>query len=241
MYRLFSAFIVFVSCFLLINLHAAISLGGEEDVVTELKRYFPNLTYESISESPVSGLYEIVTQDGQIFYWAKSGYFVFGEIWSKEGRSITQERRQQLMVKKLSDVDLSKAVKVGKGSIEIIAFEDPECPFCRKGFEYFSKQNVTEYVFLLPLHGESSQKKIAHVLCSQDKEKAYSEVMSGKFNGSVSGKCLSDAMSTIQYYTNTASMLGIRGTPTYYIKGSSGWHFVSGFNIQQIEALIQGN
>ncbi|MDI1473010.1 DsbC family protein [Thermodesulfovibrio sp. 1176] len=207
-----------------------------DEVKAQLIKFFPNFSIEYVSESPIPGLYEVVDKNGQIIYWSPKGYVVFGEIWTTTGVSITGERRQQLAIKKFESLDLSKAVKIGSGKNKVITFTDPDCPFCRKGYEYLSKRDdVTEYLFFLPFHGDSSKKKIAYVICSKDKKKAYSEVMSGK-EVSVTEECLKKSEQAINDHLSIAQSLNIGGTPTYYVKGK----LVQGANIPLLDNVLNG-
>jgi thiol:disulfide interchange protein DsbC len=163
-------------CLFLLIVTSVIYAETEQlDLKVQFEKQFPNFKVDSISPTPIDGIYEIIGKEGnQIIYWAPKGdgYLIFGEIWTTKGESLTAKRRQELVMKKISDLDLSKAIKVGKGKTKVITFSDPECPFCKKAYEFLSKRSdITEYVFLLPFH-QGSKEKIAYVLCSKDKEKA---------------------------------------------------------------------
>lgn len=209
------------------------------EIVKRLNSLFPNFAIESVSKSPISGIYEVVGQDGQILYFHPDGYLIFGEIWTTTGKSLTAERRQQIMAKKFESLPLDKAVKVGNGSNKVITFTDPECPYCQKVYQFMSKRkDVTEYLFFLPFH-KGSQEKISYLLCSKNKENAYQEIMSNSGKEfKVSPECLESAKNTINFYTETANKLGVRGTPFLVVNGQP----VYGANIPLIESLLnKGN
>ncbi|MDI1472931.1 DsbC family protein [Thermodesulfovibrio sp. 1176] len=207
-----------------------------EEVEKQIKTLFPNFSISTVTESPVPGLYEVVSKDGNIVYWSPKGYMIFGEIWTSTGKSITAERRQEIVAEKFKNLDLSDAVKIGNGKNKVITFTDPDCPFCRKSYEFLSKRNdITEYLFLLPFHGDSSKKKIAYLLCSKDKKQAYSEIMSGR-EVSVSNECIKKSEETFKKHLSVAQSMGIGGTPTFYINGK----LVQGANIPLIENILNG-
>ncbi|WP_051345911.1 DsbC family protein [Thermodesulfovibrio yellowstonii] len=209
-----------------------------EDVAKELQRIFPNFQVESVSESPVPGVYEVVGTSGQILYWSPKGYLIFGEIWTKEGKSLTAERRQELQAKKIKEIPLDKAVKVGSGPIQVITFTDPACPFCKRGYDYMSKRaDVTEYLFLLPFQGKASEDRIAYILCAKDREKAYKEVMENpQKEVKVSQDCKEKAKPIVEsYYLQAAQKVGIGGTPTYFINDK----MIPGINIPLIEDALK--
>lgn len=228
-------FIFLVLLFMLSSLsYAEMSISNQ--VKSQLERMFPNFQIDSVSESPIPELYEVVGKNGQIIYWSPKGYVVFGEIWTTTGVSITGERRQQLAIKKFESLDLSKAIKIGNGKNKVVTFTDPDCPFCRKGYEYLSKrEDITEYLFFLSFHGDSSRKKIAYVFCSKDRKKAYSEVMSGK-EVSVSEECLKKSETAINEHLSIAQSLNIGGTPTFYVNGK----LIQGANIPLLDNVLNG-
>ncbi len=226
------AFLLFVA---VTGILYAESTNSLDEIAKRLKSTFPNFDVESVQETPVKGIYEVVGTGGQIIYYHPDGYVFFGELWTTTGKSITGERRQELMAKKIESLPLDKAVKVGTGKNKVITFTDPECPFCQKVYQFMSKRkDVTEYLFFLPFHN-GSQEKISYLLCSKNKEKAYHEIMStpGK-NFKVSPECLESAKSTINFYTETANKLGVRGTPFLVVNGQP----VYGANIPLIESLL---
>lgn len=232
-----------VSGFILIlllstSVHAQGKADRIKEVENQLKSTFPNTQVEAVSESPIPELYEVVLSSGQILYWSPKGYLIFGEMWTKDGKSITAERRYQLRAERIKDLPLEKAVKVGKGSKRVITFSDPLCPFCKRGFDYMSKRtDVTEYVFLLPYH-QGSAERISYILCAEDREKAYVEVMTNpKKEVKVSEECREKTRPLIDLYTETATRMGVTGTPTYVINGQ----IIPGINVQAIENALGGS
>lgn len=206
-----------------------------KEIKNQFESTFPATQVEMITESPIPEVYEIVLSSGQILYWSPRGYLIFGEIWTKDGRSLTAERRKELAMKRIKDLPLDKAVKVGRGSKQVITFSDPVCPFGKRGFDYMSKRtDVTEYVFLLP-YQPGSLERISYILCADDREKAYIEVMTNpKKEIKVSEECKEKARPLIDLYTETASRMGVTGTPTYVINGQ----IIPGINVQAIENAL---
>ena len=205
-----------------------------------LRRTFPNVGIDGFRGSEIKGLYE-VTAGNQIFYFSPEGYLIFGEIWSKEGKSITAERRAAAASKKVAGLPLEKAIKIGSGPKKVIEVSDPDCPFCRKASEYFEKRtDVTRYVYLMPLsqiHPEA-EKKAKYILCSADQARAYEEVFSGKADGKelpLMPLCEPKTTELLNEHKAIAQSLGVQGTPAFWINGK----FVSGANIPRIEQLLE--
>lgn len=202
-----------------------------------LKKSFPNLRVDSVTESPVKGLVEIVAGD-QVFYFSPDGYLMFGELWSKDGKNLTAERRDKVLAEKVKSIPLEKALKIGSGLHRVIEFTDPDCPYCRKVDELLSKRaDVTRYVFFFPLrqiHPEA-EKKARYILSQKDREKAFREVVSGAFDG----KTLPEAThpnAMLDEMEKVAKNVGVRGTPALWIDGTP----VNGADIPRISALLDG-
>lgn len=205
-----------------------------------LKQSFPNLQIDSFKEGPIKGIFE-VSMGGQIIYFSPEGYLFFGEIFSKDGKNITADRRSKIASAKLKDIFLDKAIKIGSGKNTVVEISDPDCPYCRKASEIFTgRKDVTRYVFLYPLtqiHPDS-EKKCKYILASKDAAVAYEEVFTGKADGKeLKLKADSEKAATdkLNAHKEAAGKLGVRGTPAFFINGT----FVAGANKQLIDQLLQ--
>ena len=210
------------------------NLKAEAD---SLRKSFPNLQVDSVGESPLKGLYEVVAGD-QVFYFSPDGYLMFGELWTKEGKNLTAERRAKRSEEKVKKIPLDKALKIGSGAHRVIEFTDPDCPYCRKVDELLSKRtDVTRYVFFFPLrqlHPEA-ERKARYILSQQDREKAFREVLSGALDG----KALPEAAhrnAQLEEMEKVAREMGVRGTPAIWIDGAA----INGADIPRITALLDG-
>ena len=214
--------------------------AAKEDFKAEtdnLKKNFPNLRVDSVKESPIKGLYEIVAGN-QVFYFSPDGYLMFGELWTKEGKSLTAETREKVLAEKVKDIPLDKALKIGSGPRQVIEFTDPDCPFCRKVDEYLAKRtDVTRYVFFFPLRKihPDSEKKARYILSHKEKENAFREV----FSGSMDGKPVpqeENSSTRLEEMEKVAQSIGVQGTPAIWIDGTP----VNGADIPRVSALLDG-
>jgi thiol:disulfide interchange protein DsbC len=213
--------------------------AGEQEVAAKLKKSFPRLAFETVSPSPIKGLYEVTAGNNVIYFDPVSGHMIFGEMWSPTGVNITAAAKDKIMATKYDSIKkhLPAAIKIGSGPNEVIEIIDPDCPFCRRMNDFWKKRiDVTRYVFLMPLTQLHPQAK-AHsdyILSAVAPGKALDDVESGKFDKTqLSTFALNDARIRAQA---ESLISGINGTPAYFINGA----FVNGANVPQIEKLLKG-
>ena len=222
-----------------VNIQAKEQENVKQAIAAKIKEA-TRINVEAVEKSPIEGIYEIVANKGSIvFYYApKSELIIFGEIYDKNKKSLTQEKRDQLQTNKLTDIPLDKAIKIGTGKNKVIEFTDPDCPYCRQAAEYFKNKNVTKYVYLIPipqLHPKAEE-KAKYILAAEDKVKAYYEVMSGaKDKDDLSSQKISqDVNDMYQDQQSIGNKIGITGTPAFWINGK----YVPGANIKMFDTLL---
>ena len=230
---------VFAIVSMAVNIQAKEQENVKQAITAKIKE-IASINVEAVEKSPIEGIYEIVANKGSIvFYYApKSELIIFGEIYDKNKKSLTQEKRDQLQANKLTDIPLDKAIKIGTGKNKVIEFTDPDCPYCRQAAEYFKNKNVTKYVYLIPitqLHPKAEE-KAKYILAAEDKVKAYYEVMSGaKDKDDLSSQKISkDVNDMYQAQQSIGNKIGITGTPAFWINGK----YVPGANIKMFDTLL---
>jgi thiol:disulfide interchange protein DsbC len=201
-----------------------------------LRKAFPNLPFESIGQTDINGLYEVISGQNIFYYYPEKDYLFVGEIYVPPGKSITAERKGEIAAKLMKNLPLDKAVKVGSGKTAVVEFTDPDCPYCRKAYEFFkNRTDITRYTFFCPLAHPAAITKIQYILSAADKEKAYSEMFEGK-NPVEPATGYSEAVKKLaQEHLSLARSVGVTGTPTYFINGK----LVVGADFQQIEKLLK--
>jgi thiol:disulfide interchange protein DsbC len=231
---------VFAIVSMAVNIQAKEQENVKQTIAAKIKE-IASINVEAVEKSPIEGIYEIVANKGSIvFYYApKSELIIFGEIYDKNKKSLTQEKRDQLQAKKITDIPLDKAIKIGTGKNKVIEFTDPDCPYCRQAAEYFKNKNVTKYVYLIPitqLHPKAEE-KAKYILAAEDKVKAYYEVMSGaKDKDDLSSQKISqDVNDMYQAQQSIGNKIGITGTPAFWINGK----YVPGANIKMFDTLLE--
>ena len=216
--------------------------GGETDptakAIESFKKAYPGTTVESMTSTDIAGLFEVVTGGNLLYYAPEGNYLVIGEIFTPQGKNITSGRREELTTKRLNELPLDVAVKIGSGRNRVIEFTDPDCPFCRKASSFFKqRKDVTRYVFFAPLiqlHPDA-ERKAAWILGAKEPEKAYQDVMDGLRDKERFPQPDSRANGLVMRHRQLAARMGVTGTPLFWINGK----MVQGANIPVIEKLLK--
>ncbi len=211
-----------------------------KEVSEAFAKDFPYAKVQSVDESGIPGLYEVVSGSNIIYYHPETGRMIFGEMLEKTGKNITAEKRETMIASKLDKLQLDKAIKIGKGKTQVIEFVDIDCPYCRKIEDFFKdREDVTRYVFLLPLdsiHPKSSA-KAKEILCAKNKPKAYTEAMAGKLDSADLKGCDNKKIDEIlNDFKNAATALGVTGTPVLWVDNKQ----VVGADLRKLETLLGG-
>jgi len=204
---------------------------------------FPQLKVDSITVSQVAGLYEVISGPNIFYYVPEKELLIVGDIYTKEGKNLTGEKKQELKaknqaqtLKKLKDLPLEKAVKIGSGPKKVIEFTDPDCPYCRKASEALKKRtDITRYVYLTPMAHPNAINKVHYVLAAKDQEKAYHEMMEGKPLPASAVEYSKEIKALAAEQMTLARSLSIDGTPTFFINDQ----MVVGADMERIDSLLK--
>jgi thiol:disulfide interchange protein DsbC len=233
-----------INVVLVILIAAIISLSGQASlfaqdssvVLEQFKKSFPQVKVDEFSKIDIDGLYEIVSGGRVLYYFPQKNYLFAGAIWTPAGKNLTNARESELLTKKIKEISLKNALKIGSGENIVLEFTNPDCSYCRQASKFFSeKKNVTRYVYFL-FSSKDSEKKVKHVLCAKDKAKAYEEAMTGKLDGKKLEACNDEkAVMLLNEHKQTVSRLGLNSTPQFWVNGKH----VSGANIPLLESLLK--
>ncbi|MDD3845264.1 MAG: DsbC family protein [Syntrophorhabdaceae bacterium] len=203
------------------------------------KKAYPQIPFDSVRPTPVKGLYE-VSKGGEIIYFFEEPELLFvGEIVDKTGKSLTDERKAEILVANVKNIPLDKAIKIGNGKQTIIEFTDPDCPYCRRASSYLGPlKDVTRYVFFFPLPShKDAENKIRYIFCSSDRVKAYEDAMKGKLDTQKYTVCnKQETVDLLNAHKQIGSQIGVNGTPMFIINGKE---LVVGANFPAIEAALK--
>ena len=204
---------------------AAVSNEINESLIKKLESL--KVDVDSISESPVKGLYEIVSQ-GAIYYISENGqYLLNGDIFDLDNRmnnltstKVAEIRKANAAEHFVKIKDFEKDMIVYKADNEkyvVTAFTDTSCPYCQKlhaEIADYNKLGITIRYLAFPRGGERSNayRKMVSIWCSDDPKSAMDDEKSNR-----SIKSLSCDNTVIDQY-NLGVSLGITGTPTLFLE-----------------------
>jgi len=211
---------------------------ANQNIEETFKKAFPKVPFDSIKPTDMKGVYEVTKGAEVIYFIADPGYIFVGDIISKEGKSLTEQRKGELMADKAKNVPLDKAIKIGSGKNTVLEFTDPDCPYCRKAAEFLEQRtDVTRYVFFfpLPMHPDA-ENKVKFIFCAEDRAKTYEEAMKGKYDDQKYEKCdKPEAAELLRLHKELGGKMGINGTPFFIINGKKS---VIGANIPEMESAL---
>jgi thiol:disulfide interchange protein DsbC len=206
-----------------------------ESPEASLRKSFPNMPLKSIGETDIKGLYEVVSGTNIFYYYPENGYLFFGDIFTTAGKNLTAEKKGELAAALVDNLPLDKAVKTGNGKTVVIEFTDPDCPFCKKAYDFFKvRTDVTIYTFFSPLAHPAAISKIYYILNADDKAKAYNDVFDGKKVTPPPSGYSESIKKLAQEHLDLARSVGVTGTPTFFIEGKQ----IVGADIPQLEKLL---
>ena len=175
-----------------------------------------------IEARDLGDIYELEVQQNQggkrLFYATKDGAYLIagGNLINKNKVNLTQVRQEEIDRVDVSTLPLREALKIkkGNGAKKLIMFDDIDCPYCKRAYEWLkTKDNYTLYVFFYPLgiHPQSAGKTVG-ILCAKDPLAALDRAMSGQDTGGVTCSAGSDLVAREKAL---GDRLGVDGTPLF--------------------------
>lgn len=203
------------------------------DIQTQIKQLLPNTVIDQVTESPITGVYQVRTAN-QIYYFSpQDELFIFGEVYNAAGESLTQRERNKLDLMYLRE-NQHLAIQIGdtQAANTIYEFIAPDCSYCLRYEDYINKApNVKRYVFFYDRGTGGDAHRFAHVFCSKDKISALEQVFDLQYKPL---KQCEDAEQAFIEHQRIAKRLGVQGTPTLFVNGGR----IGGFSPAAIEKLL---
>ena len=174
---------------------------------------------ESITASPLSGLYEVKLKGSRVLYASADGQFVMqGYLFQlKDGKPVNlTEKTERLGISKLiNGIPVAETVvypAIGETKSHITVFTDTTCPYCHKlhaEVPALNKMGIEVRYVAFPRQGLGSpgDQQLQAVWCSKDRRGAMDRMVDGK--NIQAPKC--DNPVTKQF--EIGQSIGVNGTP----------------------------
>lgn len=209
------------------------SRGRVHEVQEKISASFSNLNFSNITESPIKSLYAVNIGHREIYYHPETELIIFGEIFNKDGISLTQ---QSLNRSTLSELDSSVGLTLTSGHSKVIEFVSPDCAYCSKLNDYFQKQTDeidSERVLVFDTRDNPfALKKAIHVLCSDQPHAALNKIYQGM---NIDFEYCEEGEKEALQHRELSQKLAISATPTLVFEDGSR---VIGFNQERIEQKL---
>lgn len=210
-----------------------------ETVEETFKNAFPDADFDRILPTEIKGLYEVIKGPEIIYFAPDPGYLLVGDMFTKEGKNLTERRKEALFAESAKKLPLDKAIKIGSGKNTIIEFTDPDCEFCRTASRSLSqKQDLTRYIFFfpLPMH-KDAEDKVKYIFCAKDRVKAYQDAMQGKLDDQKYEKCSKPAAAELlEQHKQVGQTMHINSTPFFIINFKKA---IKGADMEEIEGALK--
>jgi thiol:disulfide interchange protein DsbC len=170
-------------CLLVLLGVSGLALADEAVIRKNLQARLPDMgKIDEVRKSELPGLFEVRVDGVDIYYTdAQANYLIDGIlIDTRSKRNLTEERVDKLTAIKFEALPLKDAFVVvrGKGERKLAVFEDPNCGYCKRFERDLQKvDNVTVYMFLLPVLGADSMEKSKAIWCAKDRGAAWLDWM----------------------------------------------------------------
>lgn len=189
---------------------------GAARVRNSLRMLIPNLTVDSVSPSPVPGLYEVTFGSHIVYVTGDGKYLVQGEITDLMTReSVTERREQGLMQSAIEGLDEKDMIVYGDKDLPhtVTVFTDIDCGYCRKLHRQigdYNKRGIRVRYLAYPRAGvgSASYREAVSVWCAEDPKTAMTLAKSGKKVPS------RECENPVSEHFQLGQDFGIRGTPT---------------------------
>ena len=215
--RIISAAVAALACTFTLLAHA--DEASDKAIRKTLESLNLEIPVESISSSPLNGLYEVNLKGGRVLYASADGQFVMqGNLYQIQGGkpvNLTEKVERQAISKTINGIPTAEMVvypAVGETKSHITVFTDTTCPYCHKvhaEVPELNKRGIEVRYVAFPRQGLGSpgDEQLQAVWCSKDRRGAMDRMVDGK--NIQATKC--DNPVTKQF--EIGQSIGVNGTP----------------------------
>ena len=211
--------IIAAAAIALVSTFAVADDAAEQTIRKSLANLALDTPIESISASPMAGLYEVKLKGSRVLYASADGqYIVQGYLFQlKDGKPVNlTEKAERLGVSKLiNGIPVAETVvypAIGETKTHITVFTDTTCPYCHKlhaEIPALNKLGVEVRYVAFPRQGVGSHgyNTLVSVWCAKDRQAAMNKA---KARDDVPAATCDNPV-TKQY--ELGQMIGVNGTP----------------------------
>ncbi len=199
----------------------AIAVGDDTAPVRKaLTELLPGIEPDSISATPIAGLYEVAVGP-RLFYVSADGRYLL------HGQMIDIKTRENLTESKMAKAKKKAIEQMGEQNMVIFApekydhtvtvFTDIDCGYCRKlhnDMEGYNDKGIRVRYMFFPRAGVGSKsyQKAVSVWCSDDRNKAMTQAKNGM------PLAEKDCENPVRQEMILGQLLGVTGTPAIFLE-----------------------
>ncbi|MCL6270167.1 DsbC family protein [Sansalvadorimonas sp. 2012CJ34-2] len=198
--------------------------NAETAIRSGLLKLNDKLLVDTVSDTPINGVYQVVMKSGEVLYVSADGQYVFGGDLLKIGKNglenLTEKIRSEQVRKTLAAQDPKDMIVFpaqGERKSVMYVFTDVDCGYCRKLHQEVPQLNskgVEVRYLAFPRGGENAPaySRMVSAWCAKDRKQAMTNLKSGQ-----PIETLTCDNPVLDQYRLGAS-LGVRGTPALYLE-----------------------
>ena len=214
----------------LLSLCSAQAVADQAAIKKSLAQILPDYEVNSIHETPVPGLFEVLIGT-DVLYVSKDGrYMVQGrmiDLTSKEDLTETSPRLEQARqkeakdraaaIKKLGEDQMIVFAPEGKPTYTVTVFTDIDCGYCRKlhgDMAGYNAEGIKVQYLFFPRAGVGSPSfdKAVSVWCADDRRTALTDAKAGQ---SIPDK---KCPNPVKEHLEMGEQMGVSGTPAIVLE-----------------------
>lgn len=204
--------------------------GPENLIESQLKKLDATIPIESITKSPMPGVYKVMLKGGFVLYSSENGqYFFKGDMLEIRGSqlvNLTEAMKSQQNAKLLESLKKEDMVIFSpKGETKgvVYAFTDVDCGYCRKLHREVDRLNelgIELRYLAFPRGGKQSpvHGKMTEAWCSVDRKQALTDLKTGNPIGVEIKGDKAACSSVIDHHHKLGIQMGINGTPAMVLE-----------------------
>ena len=210
----------------------------EAKIIAEFEKI--GLTATSVSESPVSGLYEVITDRGVLYGTADGKYLIQGTLLDLENKAnLTEIALGKLRIEGIKQFEDSMIVYPAKNEKhKVTIYTDITCGYCRKlhrELEDYLDAGITVQYLAYPRAGIPSKgfDDLQDIWCADDAAKALTDAKAGS-----EVKDVAACNKPLKEQFELGQRLGITGTPAIILEDGT---LIPGYQpASQLKKVLDG-